>query len=94
MSNKGYFLGVELKVYLQKQNLMKQNPITLFLMLSLTLGLAPFFPEPHLAGKIRWVLGGGVGMQTMDYFDLCLHGTPWVGLIVVCFKRLINKKGN
>lgn len=60
-------------------------------MLSLTLGLAPFFPEPHLIGKIRWILGGGEGMQAMDYFDLCFHGAPWVGLIVVGVKKLLKK---
>lgn len=51
------------------------------LLLSLTLGLAPFTPEPHLAGKIRWVMGGGVGMSTMDVFDLVLHGAPWIWLV-------------
>lgn len=50
----------------------------LLLMLCLTLGLAPFFPEPHILGKIRWVMGGAHGMQLMDWFDLLLHGTPWV----------------
>lgn len=53
-----------------------------FLIASLTLGLAPFFPEPHIIGKIRWVIGGGHGMETMDYLDLLLHGTPWVGMII------------
>ena len=54
-----------------------------FLLFSLTLGLAPFYPEPHILGKIRWVAGGAVGMQAMDWFDLVLHGAPWVGLIYV-----------
>ena len=49
---------------------------------SLTLGLAPFFPEPHIVGKIRWVAGGGVGMKPEDIFDLFLHGAPWVWLWV------------
>lgn len=49
----------------------------------LTLGLAPFFPEPHIVGKIRWVAGGAVGMQATDWFDLLLHGAPWIALIVV-----------
>ncbi len=49
----------------------------------LTLGLAPFAPAPHIVGKLRWVLGGAKGMQPMDWFDLVLHGTPWVFLIVV-----------
>lgn len=52
------------------------------LMISLSLGLAPFFPEPHIWGKIKWVIGGAVGMQPMDWFDLFLHGTPWLILFV------------
>jgi hypothetical protein len=51
------------------------------LVASLTLGLAPFAPEPHLVGKIRWVLGGAVGMAPMDWFDLVLHGAPWLWLV-------------
>lgn len=50
------------------------------LLASLTLGLAPFVPEPHIVGKIRWVAGGAVGMKAIDWFDLVLHGTPWAWL--------------
>ncbi len=53
------------------------------LVLCLTLGLAPFSPEPHLVGKIRWVLGGAEGMTGLDWFDLVLHGAPFVLLLVV-----------
>ena len=49
---------------------------------SLTLGLAPLTPEPHLLGKLRWVAGGGVGMGPLDAMDLALHGAPWVWLVV------------
>lgn len=52
------------------------------LLLSLTLGLAPVLPEPHLPGKLRWVAGGAVGMAPMDWFDLVLHGAPWLWLVV------------
>ena len=52
------------------------------LLMSLTLGLAPFSPEPHIWGKLKWIAGGGNGMQLMDYLDLLLHGAPWVYLIV------------
>jgi hypothetical protein len=51
------------------------------LFFSLTLGLAPFTPEPHLFGKLRWVAGGAVGMGLMDWFDLAMHGAPWVWLV-------------
>lgn len=49
---------------------------------ALTLGLAPFSPEPHLVGKLRWVAGGASGMGPMDWFDLVMHGAPWVWLAV------------
>jgi hypothetical protein len=51
------------------------------IVLCFTLGLAPYVPEPHIVGKVRWVLGGANGMQPMDYFDLLLHGFPWVFLV-------------
>jgi hypothetical protein len=65
------------------------------LIASLTLGLAPFFPEPHIWGKLKWVAGGAAGMQPMDYLDLVLHGTPWLVLIVfviVKLSRLSSRK--
>jgi hypothetical protein len=58
------------------------NRLLFPLVVCLTLGLAPFFPEPHLVGKVRWVLGGAVGMQPLDWFDLAMHGAPWVWLVV------------
>jgi hypothetical protein len=51
-------------------------------------GLLPFSAEPHIVGKIRWVMGGAVGMQPMDYFDLVLHGSPFVYLAFVLIKML------
>lgn len=56
--------------------------------LCLTLGLAPFSPEPHIVGKIKWLMGGGDGMGAMDYFDLLLHGAPWLFLIYVLLSML------
>ncbi len=60
--------------------------------ISITLGLAPFTPEPHLLGKLRWVSGGGHGMQLTDIFDLLLHGTPWVLLLLAGGVFLLGKK--
>ncbi|PWH81389.1 hypothetical protein [Brumimicrobium oceani] len=70
----------------------KNNNILLALMASLTLGLAPFTPEPHLFGKIKWVLGGANGMQAMDWFDLVMHGAPWLWLIFEVVKYFVMKK--
>ena len=57
---------------------------------SLTLGLAPFFPEPHILGKIRWIMGGAVGMQAIDWFDFFFHGAPWFLLIGMIIYKLIS----
>ena len=67
------------------------NNTGLFLIASLTLGLAPFLPEPHLLGKLRWVAGGAKGMQLMDYFDLVMHGFPWL-LLVLSIGHKINSR--
>ena len=61
-------------------NLNIKKQLFTWLIASLTLGLAPFVPEPHIVGKIRWVAGGAVGMTGMDWFDLVFHGFPWVFL--------------
>ncbi len=57
----------------------------------LTLGLAPFFPEPHIIGKLNWILGGAVGMQPMDWFDVLLHGLPWLLLIRLIIIKIFKK---
>ena len=62
------------------------------LIASLTLGLAPFRPEPHLVGKLRWVFGGGEGMAAMDYFDLLMHGAPWVALVLLSVRALMQRR--
>lgn len=65
------------------------NNLPLWLLVSLTLGLAPFWPEPHLFGKIRWVLGGAVGMTGLDWFDLLQHLTPWPLLLRILLIRRV-----
>lgn len=60
---------------------------------SLTLGLAPFLPEPHIVGKLRWIAGGASGMGPMDWFDVVLHGAPWVWLLVSVGLVLRDKLG-
>ncbi len=65
--------------------------LRMVVILSLTLGLAPFFPEPHLWGKLKWVWGGAVGMQAVDYFDLIMHGAPWVFLLYLVGQRVLER---
>jgi len=47
------------------------------IVLALTLGLAPFMPEPHLFEKMRMLMQGQL-VRPLDIFDLLLHLTPWL----------------
>ena len=55
-------------------------PLALLVLASLTLGLAPFAPEPHLWEKLKLLAAGGLVRPT-DIFDLVLHAAPWVLLL-------------
>lgn len=59
----------------------------------LTLGLAPFNP-PHIWGKLKWVAGGAIGMQAQDWFDLLMHGFPWLLLILIGVLKLVSALRN
>ncbi len=54
-----------------------QMPLTLLILASLTLGLAPFVPEPHIWEKLK-MLAAGTLSKPIDIFDLCLHALPFV----------------
>ncbi len=56
-------------------------PWYILILFCLTLGLAPFHPQPHLWEKLD-MLAAGELTRPIDIFDLLLHGTPWVLLIV------------
>lgn len=66
----------------------------IWLVASLTLGLAPFLPEPHIVGKLRWIVGGANGMSLMDWFDAVLHGTPFILLVraIIITKRQARQR--
>jgi hypothetical protein len=64
------------------------NNWRIVILLCLTLGLAPYHPEPHLVGKINWILGGGKGMKLIDVFDLLLHGFPFILLIRIIYIKI------
>lgn len=60
------------------QMLDKISLLTVFLV-AMTLGLAPFTPEPHIWEKLMMLVDGQL-VQPIDIFDLVLHGTPWLVL--------------
>jgi hypothetical protein len=58
-----------------------QMPWLLATVLCLTLGLAPFVPEPHIVEKLRMLVKGTL-TRPLDIFDLVLHAVPFILLAV------------
>ncbi|MGK0386712.1 MAG: hypothetical protein ACI849_001330 [Patiriisocius sp.] len=68
------------------------NNWRLIILLCLTLGMAPFFPEPHIWGKLKWIAGGATGITIKDWFDVLLHGLPFILLIrLIIIKLQVSK---
>ena len=58
-------------------NLLDQIPLSILIIAALTLGLAPFFPQPHITEKIRMLVSGDL-TKPVDIFDFLMHGLPFV----------------
>ena len=58
-----------------------RTDLRFFIMAALLLGLAPFVPEPHIWEKLK-MLANGTLSKPIDIFDLVMHGTPWVLLVI------------
>ena len=72
------------------QKSFQRLPLSLLIVLCLSLGLAPFTPEPHLLEKLKMLAAGELG-KLIDVFDLMLHGTPWILLIIKLLLPLTAK---
>ena len=57
-----------------------QMPLGVIIILCVTLGLAPFTP-PHVLEKLAMLANGNL-VRPVDWFDLFLHGAPWLFLIL------------
>lgn len=68
------------------------NDWRIVILLCLALGMAPYLPEPHLWGKLKWVAGGAVGMKPLDWFDLVFHFLPFLLLIRLIFVNLTKNR--
>jgi len=67
-------------------NWIDRQPLALFVIASLTLGLAPFLPEPHLVEKLRMLAAGELS-RPIDIFDLVMHGAPWALLLLKLYRQ-------
>jgi hypothetical protein len=72
------------------RNLFLKIPLPLLVVVCLTLGLAPFTPEPHLLEKLKMLTAGEL-TRPIDIFDLVLHGTPWVLLVLKLYLLTTDK---
>ena len=54
--------------------------------LAIFLALAPFSPEPHLWEKLK-MLSAGTLVRPIDMFDLFLHASP---LVILLLKLLVT----
>jgi len=60
------------------------------ILFALTLGLAPFVPEPHLFEKVRMLVHGQL-VRPIDIFDFLLHGAPWVVLVLKLGQMVLTR---
>ncbi len=67
-------------------------PLGPLLIAALLLGLAPFQPEPHLWEKLK-MLAAGTLSRPIDIFDLFLHGTPAVLLLLKLARMRLMLRG-
>ena len=72
-------------------NLLDQLPWSIVIIVCLTLGLAPFVPEPHIWEKLKMLMAGTLA-RPIDIFDLLMHGAPWALLIAKAVLFLLQKK--
>ena len=67
-----------------------QIPWNLAIIAALTLGLAPFFPEPHIWEKLKMLVAGDL-VKPIDIFDLVLHAAPWLLLLLKVLREFVLK---
>ena len=67
-----------------------QIPWNLAIIAALTLGLAPFFPEPHIWEKLKMLVAGDLA-KPIDIFDLVLHAAPWLLLLLKVLRDFVLK---
>lgn len=60
------------------------------ILICVTLGLAPFTP-PHIIEKLSMLIKGNL-IKPLDWFDLLLHGFPWVLLILKITASVVKEK--
>ncbi|HKJ04437.1 MAG TPA: hypothetical protein VJ974_02485 [Geopsychrobacteraceae bacterium] len=71
-------------------NFLKSIPYSMLIIAALSLGLAPFVPQPHLFEKLTLLLHGSL-VRPVDIFDLLMHGAP---IVLLFMKFLVERRSN
>ncbi len=69
-----------------------QIPLSWLVLAALTLGLAPFVPEPHIWEKLKMLAAGNL-VRPIDIFDLALHAAPWIVLAAKLARLAVKGQG-
>lgn len=72
-------------------NSLDRIPWVLALLAAMTLGLAPFVPEPHIVEKLR-MLAQGTLVRPIDIFDLLMHAAPWLVVIAKAVRMALVRR--
>jgi hypothetical protein len=75
---------------LTKMNWLDRIPLQLLAVLAIYMAIAPIQPEPHLVEKIR-MLSQGILTRPIDVFDLLMHVTPLVLLVLKLWRKFGGK---
>ena len=65
-------------------------PWFMVIVITLTIGLAPFAPEPHVVEKLKMLVAGDLA-RPIDIFDLVMHSSPWILLILKTIRQFAVK---
>jgi hypothetical protein len=71
-------------------NWLDRFPLLLLAVLAIYMAIAPIQPEPHLVEKIR-MLSQGTLSRPLNVFDLLMHATPLVLLVLKLWRRFARK---
>jgi len=72
-------------------HLLDQLPLSFLVIAALTLGLAPFFPEPHLWEKLKLLSAGNL-RAPIDIFDLLMHAAPFALLLAKLIRMALLRQ--
>jgi hypothetical protein len=72
------------------RHLLDRLPWWVAIVLVVTLGLAPFVPQPHLIEKLS-MLSRGELKQAIDIFDLLFHAIPFAIIFYKLFFRFTQR---